>query len=629
MSPVTLLDRTTTEPPARPPEPGPEQAQELGPTRTRAALLRWESPILAEAGVLLWASSLGRLHPYGAGQLGLLPQLPATWWLGLVLVLAAVLAELLRPSPRPAAAVLAIGALALVLHGTLPAVEPTPRFSAAYEIAGFAQYVEQHGRTLPDLDARMSWPGMLSAAGLLGGAMGVPAIWFVRWAPLVFNLAYLLPVKAIADATLRTPRARWAALPAFLVANWIDQDYFSPQAVGLLLYLVVLAIVVRTFPSLGTQPAPLRHVIASAPYRSVASHLRAAARLPQAAVGEGPPDVESATGRAALGGLALLLTLAVVVSHQFTPLALVVVLLCLALLGRTALPWLWLFVLAATFAWLSWEAETYWAGHLSTIFGNVGNAGALIGGGVTGRVRGVPGGRLVVQWARLAATGTTAAGAAAGFLVLWRRGRTHWSMAVLAAAPALVALGVNYGGEIFLRILLFSLAPCAVLVAGFVDAARPRPRAVAAALGVLLVLAGLFPLARYGNESFEAIAPGDLAAARWVVAHVPPGATVWVANGDNPLDGLAAGRLRVETAATGEPSAGRRLAKGDWLYLSRSQGEYAVSNQGYPAGNWVRSAVAFLVSGGSVRIVHRTATADVLEVTAPTVLPLEPKAARR
>ena len=145
-----------------------------------------------------------QIHPYSAGAAGLVTHLPTLWWLGLVLVVAAVIVELLRESPRLGAMVVCIVAVALVLHGTLPASEVTPRFDSAYDIAGFADYIGRFGRTLPYDDARMSWPAMMSATGMLARAMHVQTLWFVRWAPLVLNLAYLVPIKAIANVSLRT-----------------------------------------------------------------------------------------------------------------------------------------------------------------------------------------------------------------------------------------------------------------------------------------------------------------------------------------------------------------------------------------------------------------------------------------
>ena len=57
----------------------------------------------------------------------------------------AVVWELRRAVPRWPAMVVGLAALALVLHGTLPAVESVPRFSTAYTVAGFSEYLGRTG----------------------------------------------------------------------------------------------------------------------------------------------------------------------------------------------------------------------------------------------------------------------------------------------------------------------------------------------------------------------------------------------------------------------------------------------------------------------------------------------------
>jgi len=586
----------------------------------------WASPGLAAIGVVCWHASIGQIHPYSIGIIGLVSQLPVLWWLGLVLVLVAVALELPRDPPRLLARVVPAISVALVPHATLSASETTPRFDAAYDVAGFAQYVGQHGRTLPYLDARMSWPGVLSGTGMLAQAMHVPTLWFVRWAPLFMNLAYLLPVKAIANASLRTSRARWAVLPIFLVSNWIDQDYFSPQAIDLLLFLTIVAIVIRTFGARGEQPKVVRMLMATPAYQAVSAALPRLLGLPSGAPpGEMTVDDTTTVQRAASLGLVLLLTAAVVVSHQFTPLALCLVLVGLAVAGRTRLKALWLLVLVLVFAWLSWEAEIYWAGHLDVVFGGVGNFGTLLGSSVTTRLAHVSSARLEVQWARLAASLVTWLGGFLGLWVLWRRGRTQWTLAIMLVFPVIVAGGVNYGGEISLRLLLFSLAPCSILIAGLLDASPLRWLAAVSCILVVGLLLALFPLTRYGNEVFEAIAPGDVKAANWIHDHVPVGQTVWVVNGDSPLDSAGIGRYHFAllpgptfTSEAAYDKAIHSVSHGDWIYLSRSEGEYGVVFQGDFPGNWIQDFVFWLIGTKLVGIAYQTSTAYVLHVVGPT-----------
>src|SRR5665213_3347833 len=145
--------------------------------------------LLAVAGVIAWSVSLSSIHPYAAPASGLVSQLSVLWWLGVALAAAGIVLELSRESPRTIIMIPTLIALALILHGTLPATEPVSRFSAAYVVAGFSDYIGRTGTALPRLDVRMSWPAMFAATGMAARAMGVSTLWFLRWCPLVLNLA--------------------------------------------------------------------------------------------------------------------------------------------------------------------------------------------------------------------------------------------------------------------------------------------------------------------------------------------------------------------------------------------------------------------------------------------------------
>ena len=138
---------------------------------------------------------------------------------------------------------------------------------------------------------------------------------------------------------------------------------------------------------------------------------------------------------------------------------------------------------------------------------------------------------------------------------------------------------------------------------------------------VVTVLVVLFPLTRYGNESFEAMAPADVAAATWIHANVPTGSTIWVANDDNPLNSEHIGRYTYDAPLPGPPLisvrsyefAVRYVHLGSWIYLDRSQEEYAIVDQGGYPQQWIDQFAHWLVSTGHARIAHRTSTAYVLQ----------------
>ena len=203
--------------------------------------------VAAAAGLALWGLSLGAIHAYSSGPAGLIGELPILWWLSLVVVTASFVGAITRRRPSTFAAAFSLSALVIIFAATAQAAESTSRFAQAYVTAGFSEYIGRTGHVLPDFDARFYWPGFFAAVGMASRAMGVPTTWFIRWAPVVFNLSYLFPLKALANGALRSERARWAALGLFSVGNWVGQDHLSPQALALFLYRAVLAVTVRIF----------------------------------------------------------------------------------------------------------------------------------------------------------------------------------------------------------------------------------------------------------------------------------------------------------------------------------------------------------------------------------------------
>ncbi len=342
--------------------------------------------------------------------------------------------------------------------------------------------------------------------------------------------------------------------------------------------------------------------------------------LPETAQpGEMPAPQRSTAELAFLYSIILAITIAIVASHQFTPLALCVVLLVLAMTGRTKLNLLWIITAVLAFGWFSWLARTYWAGHLHAVFGGIGGVGGVVNSTVGTRLQNASAERLLVQDSRLAVSAVIVLSTAAfGFWWSWRRGRTQWTLVILTVAPIGVALLTSYGGEVALRVLLFSLAPASVLIALLVDEGITTRISLAIVVVVIALMIAMFPLARYGNESFEAMAPGDVAAADWIQGHVSTGSTILVPIDDLPMaespslsldvaDGLAfapTDELRWVLATTG-PNA--------WILLTRSQYEYGTVVGGYPS-DWLSKLEKRLSATGSVEIKYRSHTAVVMKV---------------
>ncbi len=260
--------------------------------------------------------------------------------------------------------------LVVLLHGAPALVESAARFPVAWLHASFADYIMQTGDLATGVDARFSWPGFFTAASALTQAVGAPSarVWLL-WTPTAMVLACIPLLVGIGRATLTNWRAIWTGTAVFVIANWVGQDYFAPQAVSLVLYLAILTLLLSHLRAprrgaLGRRPSPGMEPIAGG----------LVGRLREACSPELDP-VEVGASETTRVGLIIAVAagvLAVAASHQLTPVILVVTLAALAAIGRLR-PWpLALFAAVGAVAWLCVVAEPFWFGHSADIFGSLG-----------------------------------------------------------------------------------------------------------------------------------------------------------------------------------------------------------------------------------------------------------------
>ena len=223
-----------------------------------------------------------------------------------------------------------------------------------------------------------------------------------------------------------------------------------------------------------------------------------------------------------------------VVSHQFSPFALVAVVGVLVLVGASRAVHLQVFIAVMFVGWFSVGAVTWWSSHLGELVSGFGQFGDNASSGLLARL-GVSDLRAVVLWLRVAFSAVMLGGAMvlAGFR--WRAGKPPVAALALLLPPFLLVGGQSYGGEVLLRSYLFALPAASILLAQGLSAAARR-RATAAGVmvlgGVLTVAAMAGLTVRFGNEHFERVTDYDLAAVSLVYENVPP-VTVLVAPTSN------------------------------------------------------------------------------------------------
>jgi hypothetical protein len=504
--------------------PAPRPAPTAPPVRTEAStrLFRWLSPMLALAAVALLpvaaaTTDLGALDGWGLAKV-----LSPAAWLSLLCAVGACVTELWSPRPRIPMLGTATAVLILCSFGMPSVVEPAARFPTAWLISGFVHAIAGTGVPPDGVDARFYWPAFFAQWAFFRDASGVTQLDSVlRWFPPVIEGVWAIGIYALARSMLGGTRAPWAAAWLFLGLNWIEQDYFSPQATAIVLLLTVLTfalgpLATRRTDAAGVPGWPVPHP--DAPRPALWRRWLVAAMT--------PPNRPTLPPRQLLliYFCAALCLIALVPTHQLTPFAIIGQLTLLAVVGRFRGRGLVLVATLAVTVYILIVAREFWINQLSLITGGDDDESALEAG-VADRLTGDPG-QVTVKILRILVPGLTWLLAIAGAWVYWRRRRDLVPIA-LAAVPMGMAAVQSYGGELFLRVVLYGLPVLAILGADALRALVRRRRKLEYALAAgMVLLFGSIILIRGGNESYMVVYPDEVAMMREVYATTPPGQEV-------------------------------------------------------------------------------------------------------
>ena len=208
--------------------------------------------------------------------------------------------------------------LVLMLHGITVLLESQPRFAITWIHAGFVEFIDRTGTTAPALDARWSWPGFFALAAFWVGSGQLAALRpILTVTPVVNNLLYLVALGLLVSTIRMSWQARWLAALLFCLLNWVGQDYFSPQGWTFLLYLLFVGLLVTWF-------RPSEMAFAAAPSTLVGAHVCGGRLWGETSPGELPPRKAEPAEKVVLLAVVVGLFTAATVSHQLTPLAMVI-----------------------------------------------------------------------------------------------------------------------------------------------------------------------------------------------------------------------------------------------------------------------------------------------------------------
>ncbi|CAN5650031.1 hypothetical protein BH20ACT21_BH20ACT21_03740 [soil metagenome] len=486
------------------------------------------SALMLVSALTVGIGSLVTADQRAIGPYGLIHALPPSYYLALALTAGAFLISWGRRDPSLIGVALSIVVLVLLLQAAPAIIETLPRFATGWLTAGFSDFVARSGRALPLVDARFSWPAFFAGSALISRVSGLPsAIVLLRWWPLVLNLLYLGPLFLIARRVGLSEKASMLVCWLFPLANWVGQDYYSPQSIGYLLYLSLLVV---TLGQLGDRRMKLLPV------------WLARQRAPKQPPAQASTVFDAPRGQTTvLLSVMLLLDVALVAGHQLSPVFAIATVALLAFFGRTRLRVFPGVMFMLTLGWICYGATAYWSGHFGDLFGGLGGIGANVSASLESRFIGTPAHHRILQVRLATAVGLWSL-AVLGFFAARRMDVDRRAAAILMAAPFSVLAGQSYGGEAGLRVFLFSIPGALCLAAAFLtglptferlgswfDSLPARTRNAShsiAVAGLFVVMVPAFLLARWGNELYEMTRPKEVASVRALYAMAPRGSVL-------------------------------------------------------------------------------------------------------
>jgi hypothetical protein len=531
---------------------------------------------VAAVALVLGIWSLTRVDPQQIGGSGLVSALPFTYFVALALSLAGFVASLGLRRFVPGLLTWQVLVLVLILHGADPIIHGLPRLEASFRHLGIADNISQSGQLNTGLDAYFNWPGFFDVLGMLSGATGVTDLTGIAtWAPVGINVVLLAPLLSLATRLTSNPRQAWAGVWVFYLTSWIGQDYLAPQAYAFVLLLTLLALLLSAF---GGWAWPTdRNRFCRWLARGVSQLDGSVAR--QGLVG--PSRVDAAI----LVVVCSLILMAMTASHQLTPFAVIPFLAVFLLTGRLRLRFLPVLAVVLPVGWLLFAASAYLQGHTGQLFGSFGDVGANTLGALSTKVSGSDS-HMFVVYTRLAEVALVWVLAIIGAITGYKR-KTPWLAAAAGTlAPLFLIPAQPYGGELLLRLYLFSLpfAACLAVLPLMSDKIVASDRTGGLGLKralILLLLGGLLAattiVTRYGNDSMESFSDDEIAVVDHLYSTAPTGSILIEAVRNTPWKAqhYADYDYRALVAAEARPGAAP-LTCGPVNEIARNAGAYLI-----------------------------------------------------
>ncbi len=491
------------------------------------------SDALLPISVALWIVGVHRIHPSPL-PLSILPAGSVVVFLaglGVLVISTGLLLTRRKFSSHRMA--LHLGALIVMLYGTAPVVFAEPRFVWTYGHVVITNYIAANHVLSRSMGIYRLWPGFFALAAWIDKVAGVSTpLVYASWAEIFFEILYVLELAWIFRAFQLDERERWLALFLFASANWIAQDYFSPQGFGLVLSLGVFGMALHWLrgeqrPWVTKLERWVGRLLGTARSRAFGNakpltlprqqHPRATTDHDEIGVGH-PVDPSRW-----FAILVVLLTYGVLTFvHELSPYIVAIQLGALVVIGLIRPWWLILAMVAIAVGYLApnfgYVNHTYGlTASVGNFFGNLKSPSSAFSKVGSEEL-------LTAKAARVLSVGMWGL-AVVGTIRRLHQERLAVGLALLAFSPIALLVFLAYGNEGVLRVYLFSLPWTACLAA---SALRPVPEAfwhpkAILRTSALAVIVALFLVAFFGDDGLNVITPVDMQASVFVSTQARPG----------------------------------------------------------------------------------------------------------
>ncbi|HEU0292990.1 MAG TPA: hypothetical protein VFR47_09655 [Anaerolineales bacterium] len=565
----------------------------------------------------LFVFTVSKINLRAMTDIGIVSILPVSIYLSLFLLTFSFIWCLHRSEQSNFILLLHVILLVFILHGITVPVEELPRFNVTWRHAGIIDYILRNHAVNPRIDAYFNWPGFFILSAFVMELMGLKDPIQLAFWPSVFNsLLYIGPLILILRSVTENRKLIWYGLWLFFLANWIGQDYFAPQALNFFIYITILGILLWCFR--GSQALPWLERI----FKSVSQRIVLSETQEQQAIVRG----RNTARRRRLIGLIVILFAALfsVASHQLTPFAILISIAVLSVFNQISVRGLGYIIAVMTLTWLAFMAVPYMQQRTDKLLSDVGRVDEALTANVTDRLSGSSGHNIIVK-VRLLETAFFWGLAFLGGLRRLNRNYFDLIPVLLALPPFTLLILQFYGGEMLLRVYLFTLPFMVFFVSGLIYTDLPEKWVnwqpwLAGMLSILLI--STFYLSRYGNEKIDQFTQKEVEAVNYVYKIAEPGALIAAPSPHYPIkyqgyelysvkfydEAILAGDVNILVQAMDA-----KQARESFFIITTSQESYFQLFYSYLSKNW-QDFEAKMISSGRFELIYSNEDARVYKL---------------